>query len=150
MPEYLRVTVDKFTFRVPTDRKYSSEGIWVQAREDGRVTVGVADYLQQRSGDVAFVTVKPVGTVLNIKDDLAELETVKVNLALPSPISGKIVEVNPGLEKAPEVVNQAPYEVGWLAVLEPSAWQEEKGNLLEPSAYFSEMQGQVERELKKP
>ena len=149
MEEYLETTVDKFTFRVPTDRSYSSEGIWVKVQADGRVRVGVADYLQQHSGDVAFVTVKPVGTALRMKDDLAELETVKVNLVLPSPVSAKIVEVNPALDKTPEVVNQDPHGRGWLAVLAPSNWQKEKGNLLEPSAYFSVMQGQVEREIKK-
>ena len=63
MPEYLEMTADKFTFRVATDRLYSPEGVWVLPEPDGtRVRVGLADYLQQHNGDVAFANVKPAGT----------------------------------------------------------------------------------------
>ena len=62
MTEFLETTVDKFTFKVATDRYYSSEGFWAQ--DDGnRIRIGLTDFLQQRSGDVAFAEVKPVGTV---------------------------------------------------------------------------------------
>ena len=63
MPEYLETTVDKFIFRVATDRLYSRDGVWVlEPAEGGRVRLGLTDYLQQRNGDVAFVHLKPVGT----------------------------------------------------------------------------------------
>ena len=61
MPDYLETTVDKFTFKVATDRLYTAEGVWAQG-DGGRVRVGVTDYVQQRSGDVAFAEVKPAGT----------------------------------------------------------------------------------------
>ena len=63
MPEYLETTADKFTFRVATDRLYTPEGVWVLPEPGStRVRVGLADYLQQHNGDVAFANVKPVGT----------------------------------------------------------------------------------------
>ena len=62
MAEFLETTVDKFVFRVATDRLYSPDGIWLQAGGPARVRLGLTDYLQQRGGDVAFVHVKPVGT----------------------------------------------------------------------------------------
>ena len=62
--------------------------------EGNRVRVGLTDYLQQRGGDVAFVHVKPVGTKLAGGDEFAELETIKANQSLFSPLSGTIVEVN--------------------------------------------------------
>ena len=62
MTEYLEVMVDKFKFRVATDRLYSAEGIWAKA--DGRlVRVGLSDFLQQHSGDLAFVEVKPISPI---------------------------------------------------------------------------------------
>ena len=63
MPDYLETTVDKFIFKVATDRTYTPEGIWVLEEEGGnRVRLGISDYQQQLNGDVAFVHLKPVGT----------------------------------------------------------------------------------------
>ena len=88
MPETLEFVLDKFTFRVALDRFYSPEGIWVKP---GRgVRIGLSDFLQQRSGDVAFAEVKPVGTELKAGDEAAVIETIKVNISLAAPLSGKL------------------------------------------------------------
>ncbi len=153
MPEYLETTIDKFTFRVATDRLYSAEGVWVlwvQPESNRRIRVGLSDYLQQQSGDVAFVHPKPVGTKVATGDELAELETMKMVLSLPSPVAGTVVEVNESLDLTPEIVNQDPYDKGWLAVLEVKNWEAERTKLLEPPAYFSVMQSKVNEELNKP
>ena len=153
MSEYLETTVDKFTFRVATDRRYTAEGVWafwLQPQEGNRVRVGLTDYLQQHSGDVTFISVKPQGTKLAIGDDFAEVETMKAVLALPSPISGTVVEVNPAIELTPEIVNQDPYDKGWLVAIEATNWEADSGKLLEPRVYFSAMQSQIEQEMKKP
>ncbi len=146
MPEYLEATFDKFTFRVATDRLYSAEGVWVRAQSDGRVQVGATDFLQQHSGDVAFISVKKPGTKLVIGDELAEMETMKMNLSLSAPITGLVIEVNPVLESTPEMVNQAPYAEGWLALVEPASWATEKSRLLDAQAYFALMKSRVEQE----
>lgn len=151
MPEYLQTTIDKFTFRVAKDRLYTPDGVWVfwlQPEGPNRVRVGLTDFRQQHSGDAAFVHVKPVGARLQAGDDFAELETIKVNLILPSPVAGAILEVNEALELNPEIVNRDPYDKGWLAVIEATNWEAECVGLLEPQAYFEVMQAQVEREIK--
>jgi glycine cleavage system H protein len=152
MPEFLEKTVDKFTFRVATDRLYSPEGTWALWPQGtpGRVRVGLTDFMQQRSGDVAFVSVKARGTRLAAGDDLAEMETIKVTLSLPAPVSGTVVEVNEALELNPEVLNQDPYGKGWLAVIEATRWDDERAGLLDPAGYFALMERQVEQELAKP
>jgi len=153
MSEYLETTVDKFTFRVATDRRYTAEGVWafwLQPQEGNRVRVGLTDYLQQHSGDVAFISVQPQGTRLAVGDDLAEVETMKAVLTLPSPLSGTVVEVNPATEKTPEIINQDPYDKGWLATIEATNWEADRAKLLDPRAYLSTMQTQIEQELKKP
>ena len=68
MPEFLEVTVDKFTFKVATDRFYTREGVWALV-EGNRVRIGLSDFLQQRSGDIAFAEVKPVGTAVAVGDE---------------------------------------------------------------------------------
>ncbi len=149
MPEYLEATADKFTFRVATDRLYTPQGVW--AKPDPatkRVRIGLADYPQQHNGDVAFANVKPVGTQVSAGALVAEIETIKAMVELASPISGKVIEVNATLNATPEAINHSPYEAGWLAILEPSAWETERSKLLDAAGYFSVMQGQVQEDLK--
>ena len=149
MPKYLEMTADKFTFRVATDRLYTPDGVWILPAPDSkRVRVGLADYLQQHNGDVAFANVKPAGTRLAAGSPFAEIETIKAMMDLHAPISGTIVEVNAALNTGPEAINQSPYEAGWLAVIEPSAWDAEHSTLLSPAAYFAVMQAQVQKDLK--
>jgi len=148
MPEYLETTIDKFIFKVASDRLYNGEGVWALP-EGNLVRIGLSDFAQQRSGDVAFVEVKPVGTALTFGDEVAVIETIKVNISLGSPVLGKIVEVNLDLELAPEVINQDPYGNGWLAVIESSDWQTDRLRLLEPTVYFVKMKTEAEEETQK-
>ncbi len=148
MPEYLETSVDKFTFKVATDRAYTAEGLWASAAGN-LVRVGLSDYLQQRSGDVAFVEVQPAGVTVASDDELATLETIKVNTSLSSPVNGKVVQVNPALENAPELINSDPYGDGWLAVIEATDWATDQARLLTAQLYFDQMKQQAEQEVKK-
>jgi glycine cleavage system H protein len=150
MPEYLEATVDKFVFRIAADRLYSPDGVWamiVESQGNERVRIGLTDYLQQRNGDVAFAHVKPVGTKLVVGAEIAEIETVKANVSLFSPVAGTVVEVNSDLELAPEVINDQPYGRGWLATIETADWNRDRSKLLDPQAYLSVMKSQAEKEL---
>ena len=148
MTEYLETSIDKFIFRVATDRSYNDEGVWAK-EENGRVRIGLSDFVQQRSGDVAFAEIKPVGTSLAFGDEVAVIETVKVNIAFTSPVTGKVVEVNPAMAEAPEAINQDPFGDGWLAVIECEDWTADRARLLDPQAYFARMKTEAEEETKK-
>jgi len=148
MSGFLETTVDKFTFKVATDRFYNEEGVWAK-EETGRVRIGLSDFVQKRSGDVAFAEIKPAGTVVAVGGEVAIIETIKVNVTYSSPVNGKIVEVNPAMNDAPEAINQDPYGSGWLAVLEVLDWEMQKVKLLDPQAYFKIMKSQAEEEAKK-
>jgi glycine cleavage system H protein len=147
MPDYLEFTVDKFTFKVATDRRYNIEGVWVK-KETEHVKLGISDYLHQRSGDVAFVEVKPEGTQLHVGDEFASLETIKVNISLSSPVSGRLVQVNPVLSTAPEMIDQDPYGEGWLATVELQGGDDEIDRLLEPRDYFNKIKLEAEQEAR--
>jgi glycine cleavage system H protein len=148
MADFLELTVDKFVFRVAKDRYYNAEGVWAKA-EGNQVRIGLSDFLQQRSGDVAFAEVKEEGTLLALGDEVANIETIKVDIALPSPVSGKVLEVNPAMEAAPEAINQDPYYAGWLALIQASDWEAEQLKLLDPEAYFEHMKREAEEEINK-
>ncbi len=146
---FLTFTLDKFTFKTATDCFYASDGVWVK-EENGRLRLGNSDFAQQRSGDVAFAEVKPAGTTLAAGQELAVIETIKVNIAYASPVSGKIIESNPALNGAPEAINQDPYGAGWLVLMDPAHWDAEHGKLLSPQAYLQVMKSQAEEDVKKP
>jgi glycine cleavage system H protein len=148
MSEYLEATFDKFTFKVARDRSYSADGVWLQPLGSDRIRVGVADFVQQHSGDLAFASVQPAGSKLTVGEEFATLETVKVNISLPLPIAGVIVEANPALDTRPEVINQDPYGEGWLAVIQAPSWDADRNRLLDADAYFAVMQEQVQQELR--
>lgn len=148
MPEFLTTQVDKFTFKVATDRFYNSAGFWAKP-EGNLVRIGLSDFLQQRSGDVAFAEIQPQGTELAFDQEVGTIETIKVNVEIPSPVSGTIVEVNPAMEEAPEAINQDPYGNGWLAVIQAVDWEADKARLLDPQSYFSQMKSDAEQETRK-
>jgi glycine cleavage system H protein len=138
MSEYLEYTLDKFTFKVLSDRFYNPDGVWAKA--DGRqVTVGVSDFFQQRNGDVAFAEVREVGKPVAVDDGFATIETIKVDVELPCPVGGTVVEVNDRLELEAEVINQDPYGDGWLAIIEAADWEGDRANLMTPKTYYEHM-----------
>ena len=146
MPEFMETKVDKFTFRVAVDRYYNSEGVWALSNGDV-IRVGLSDFLQQRSGDIAFAEVKPVGTELAFNDEAASIETIKVNITLSSPVSGKVIRINPQLEASPEVINQDPYGEGWLCEIEVKDWESDRSKLLPAEVYFVKMKNEAEQEV---
>ena len=146
--EMLELTMDKFTFRVPKGLYFNETGVWV--RLEGRLArLGLSDFYQQRSGDVAFAEIKPVGTVLKPGDEFASVETIKVNISLPSPVAGTIVEVNTELPDAPELINQDPYGKGWLVVVQLAEWASDRAKLLNADAYYALIKRQAEEEVKR-
>jgi len=148
MSEFLEATVNKFTFKVATDRLYCDDHLWLRMA-DGLVSIGLTDYLQQSSGDVAFAEPEAEGTQLAAGDILANIETMKTTLDIPSPLSGVIKTVNPRLEDEPELVNQDPYGEGWLVQLEATDWEAVQKNLLDPQTYYERMKAEAEEEARK-
>ncbi len=142
----LELAVDKFLFRFPSDLYYSEAGIWVRF-EGARARIGLSDFTQQRNGDVAFVEAKAEGTRLRAGDEAAVVETIKVNISVPAPLDGRIVEVNGELEAAPELVNQDPYGKGWLAALEVADFAAARSALKTAAEYLALAKVQAEAEV---
>lgn len=145
MSAYLEYTLDKFTFKVAADRFYNTAGVWAKADGD-QVTVGISDFFQQHNGDVAFAEVVEVGTAVSLNDELATIETIKVDIELPCPVSGRITAVNEELEMEAELINQAPYGAGWIAKIEATDWTVDKAQLLTAEAYMEVMKTQAQED----
>lgn len=146
--EYLEAQVDKFVFKVKRGCYYTKEGIWVQV-ENGVGRVGVSDFLQQKSGDVAFVNLPELSTTLKQGKEMGSIETIKADVTINSPISGVIRETNRELEVKPELINEDPYGEGWLVLVEMSGFESDRKNLLTAEEYLMVMKSQAEEEAKK-
>jgi len=146
--EYLEAQVDKFVFKVKRGCYYTKEGIWVQV-ENGVGRVGVSDFLQQKSGDVAFVNLPELSTTLKQGKEMGSIETIKADVTINSPISGVIRETNRELEVKPELINEDPYGEGWLVLVEMSGFESDRKSLLTAEEYLTVMKSQAEEEAKK-
>ncbi|MEZ4605597.1 MAG: glycine cleavage system protein GcvH [Deinococcales bacterium] len=98
----------------PDDLRYAKSHEWARDNGDGTVTVGISDFAQDELGDIVFVELPEVGAELEAGEEFGTVESVKAASAVYSPVSGEVIEVNSDLEDSPELINEDPYEEGWL------------------------------------
>ena len=119
---------------IPANLRYTESHEWILDNGDGTVTIGITDHAQESLGDVVFVDLPEVGQELGAGEEFGVIESVKAASDLYAPLAGEVVEVNEALEDAPETVNEAPYEGGWIAKLK-LADESELSKLLDAEAY---------------
>ncbi len=105
---------------VPANLKYTKEHEWVRL-EGETAFVGITDYAQGELGEIVFVEVETVGETLSAGEVFGTVEAVKTVSDLYLPIDGKILEFNTKLEEAPELVNDDPYQKGWMVKVSVSS-----------------------------
>lgn len=97
----------------PQDRVYAKTHEWVKVDGD-TATIGVTLFAQEQLGDVVFVELPTVGRSVRAGESVGNIESVKAVSELFSPVAGEVAEVNGQLESSPELINQDPYEGGWM------------------------------------
>ena len=117
---------------VPEELLYAETHEWVREREDGTLLVGITDHAQAALSDVVYVELPSVGDSFEAGQSFAVAESVKAASDLYAPVAGTVVEVNSQLEEAPELVNESPYELGWIAAFQPAGAPE---GLLDAAGY---------------
>lgn len=98
----------------PRDLKYSEEHEWLRVESDGSAVVGITEFATENLGDIVFVELPEVGAELTRSQKMGEIESVKAVSDLYTPVSGRVVELNEKLADSPELVNDGPYESGWM------------------------------------
>jgi glycine cleavage system H protein len=145
LSEYLTTTYDKFELRVRKGFYYANDDIWVNV-ENGKAKVGVSDYLQKTSGDVAFIEVAKPGSTVEKGQEFATIESAKTTVKLLSPMSGRLDETNGTLTEKPELVNSDPYGEGWLVVITPRNLDDDCTSLLSAEDYYTLMLEELQTE----
>tara|TARA_B100000941_G_scaffold247397_1_gene192484 strand:- start:237 stop:617 length:381 start_codon:yes stop_codon:yes gene_type:complete len=114
---------------------YTNDHEWIKI--DGNTAlVGITDFAQSELGDIVFIEVETIGEDLNKNEVFGTVEAVKTVSDLFIPVSGKVLEFNSALEDNPELVNESPYEEGWIVKMEISNL-DEITELLDSKAYKS-------------
>ena len=104
---------------VPDNLSYTKYHEWMLVKDDGKVRIGITDYAQDALSDVVFVELPEIGSKFSEGDAMAVAESVKAASDIYAPVSGEIIEVNDKLEESPELINESPYDFGWMVVMIP-------------------------------
>ena len=113
--------------------KYTKEHEWIKIKEDIAV-IGITDHAQAELTDIVFVELPEIGKELKKGEELCVIESVKSVSELYAPLNGKVVKVNDKLDDSPEIINESPYDDGWLVELEISD-KSEINDLLDADGY---------------
>jgi glycine cleavage system H protein len=137
-------SIDNYT--LPDDLYYHRDShLWLRV-QNGQVTIGLDVLGQESMGDIAYVSFEPVGTRAQSGDPVGSMEAAKMVAPFLAPVSGIIVKRNEVLARTPHLINEHPYDEGWLLVLEPTRWAEESKALLSGA---HDVQAFLEEELKR-
>lgn len=129
---------------VPSELYYAKSHEWLRL-DDTVAVVGISDFAQHQLSDVTFVELPDVGREVEAGDEIAVVESVKAASDIYAPVAGTIVEINSDLEDSPELINESPYEDGWLFKIEMRR-EEDVDNLLSPEEYASLCEDEDEEE----
>ncbi len=109
----------------PADRKYTKEHEWAKL-DEGLAVVGITDYAQEQLGDIVYVELPQPGETLSRFDAFGIIESVKAASDLVAPVSGEVLAINEELIDRPELVNEDPFEAGWMLKVQPQDESEMK------------------------
>ena len=121
---------------VPENLLYTQEHEWVRV-EGNKVVVGITQFAQEQLGDIVFVELPEVGTLIEQESPFGVVESVKTVSDLYAPVSGTVTASNKDLEAHPEHVNNEPYGTGWIIEVEVSD-EKELEKLMSPDDYIEQ------------
>ena len=119
---------------IPAELKYTKDHEWIKIVDGNTAVIGITDFAQRELGDIVYVEIETVGKELPRESVFGMVEAVKTVSDLYLPVSGKILEMNPALAGAPELVNNDPYGEGWMIKMN-MAELSEVNDLMDATAY---------------
>jgi glycine cleavage system H protein len=124
--------------------RFSKEHEWLELNEGGIATIGISDFAQRQLGDIVSVELPKVGSAFSRMQPMAIVDSVKASSDIYSAASGEVVQVNEDLIEKPELINQSPYNLGWIVKIKLSNPQELK-QLMRKEEY-DRFVGELEKE----
>jgi glycine cleavage system H protein len=136
---------DKFVFRLPKEEGFyfNENDVWAYV-EGNKARIGVTDFVQKSLSDIMFFSPPALGNQIEQFEDVGSIESGKAVYEIISPVSGTITAVNEKLLEEPELINQSPYEQGWIVEVEMTDFESDKDLLHEFDGYFSVLKRKVD------
>ena len=106
--------------QVPSNLKYTESHEWLRPEADGTITVGITEHAQAELGDLVYVELPEAGRQVEAREAICVVESTKAASDVYAPIAGEIVAGNDALGEAPQLVNEQPFEGGWLFRIKPA------------------------------
>jgi glycine cleavage system H protein len=133
---------------MPEEIKFTKQHEWVTIK-DGIAIIGISDFAQSQLGDIVSIELPKVGSSFRQAQAMAIVDSVKTSSDIFCPLSGEVSEINENILEHPELINQSPYESGWIAKIKPSQ-QPEFDSLMTKEEYDmfvgEEIKGEKDRE----
>lgn len=143
--KYATFQKDKFIFRLPENPEvyFNENDCWAYVIGN-RARIGVTDFVQKSLSDILYFIPPDIGAEIDQFGEAGSIESSKSVIELISPVSGKVISINETLEQKPELINENPYELGWIAELELTDFESDKELLIGFDKYFEIMRKKVE------
>jgi len=125
--------------QTPDDLHYAASHEWARKLDDDIIEVGITDYAQQALGDVVYIELPEVGQDVTATEECCAIESVKAASDIYAPLSGEIVAVNDKLDDEPELLNESPFNEGWMFRIKVSSIAELDA-LMSAEAYLNQLE----------
>ncbi len=119
---------------IPGELRLVATHEWVRINDDGTITVGITEHAQEQLGDLVFVETPEIDMECKAEQPVAVVESVKAASDLYAPVAGNIIDTNADLADSPELINDSPYENGWIFKMQPDDVSDVE-NLMDPDDY---------------
>ena len=126
---------------IPGELRLVATHEWVRINDDGTISVGITEHAQEQLGDLVFVETPEIDMECKAEQPVAVVESVKAASDLYAPVAGKIIDTNADLADSPELINDSPYENGWIFKMQPTDMSDVE-NLMDPDDYAATLENE--------
>ncbi|MEM1575427.1 MAG: glycine cleavage system protein GcvH [Nitrososphaerota archaeon] len=132
-------------YKIIENLLYSKDHVWIKI-ENNKAKIGITDYIQKNLHDIVYIELPEINSNIHQGKKLALIESIKTISEIHSPLTGKILKTNEELKSKPGLINESPYENGWIAIIKPINFEKEKSNLLNFEEYLEYIRKIIEKE----
>jgi glycine cleavage system H protein len=132
-------------YKIIENLLYSKDHLWIKI-ENNKAKIGITDYIQKNLHDIVYIELPEINSKIYKGKQIALIESIKTVSEINSPLTGKIIKINEELKSKPELINESPYENGWIAIIEPTNFEKEKNDFLNFEKYIEYLRKIIEKE----
>ena len=135
----------KKQFKFPEDYLYYSIHVWIEDRGRGIYRIGITDFAQYALDDIISTSLPETGIYIEREEEIISIDSIEDTIVIKAPISGTINEINDELRQTPELLNESPFEDGWIVEMELGS-DDDLDLLMDSNEVLDQYQEQLDEE----